>query len=331
MVDGGEHLDEMEVSSAIRQSINLTPDVRTNTVIVSAPRESMTVIDRMIRDLDESSVGAKNIRIFKLAHADATATAEILADLFNLRQGNNLLVLKPREPSVDAGAIGDPGAVPAAPGGLGTELTSVPDVRQQLSITVDSRTNSLLVSGSPNYLDLVDNVVTELDGQDANEREVFVRQLRNAEAAEVARVISEFVAAEQQKLIETIGVEQIGSAARLLEREITIVGDDQSNTVLVSASPRYMDRVEQMIQRLDVDPPQVLIQVLLAEVTLDSSDEWGFEGSAQGSIGSAEVSAGYGFLKRHPVESGRAVDLGRHQRLQPHAACPREPGDVCRY
>ncbi|MFB0987340.1 MAG: secretin N-terminal domain-containing protein, partial [Phycisphaerales bacterium] len=39
---------DVEVSSAIRDSISLTPDVRTNTVIVSAPRESMALIERMI-------------------------------------------------------------------------------------------------------------------------------------------------------------------------------------------------------------------------------------------------------------------------------------------
>lgn len=32
---------EMEISAATRQSISLTPDIRTNTIIVRAPRESM--------------------------------------------------------------------------------------------------------------------------------------------------------------------------------------------------------------------------------------------------------------------------------------------------
>jgi general secretion pathway protein D len=101
--------------------------------------------------------------------------------------------------------------------------------------------------------------------------------LRNAVAADVASTITSFVEAEQQKLISTLSPDQIGAAARLLEREVTIVGEEKSNTVLVSASPRYMDRVESMIKELDVDPPQVLIQVLLAEITLDTTLEWGFD------------------------------------------------------
>lgn len=294
---------EMEVSAAIRESITLTPDLRTNTIIVAAPRESIGMIERMIRDLDESSTGSKNIRIFKLVNADAIAMAEILTELFRLKQGSSLYVLKPREdqplmvtPSAPGGDAAGPVAAPVLDtlGFGGTELTAVPDERQQLSITVDSRTNSLIVSGTPTYLDLVAQVVDELDKLEANEREVFVYQLRNSVAADVAKVIGDFVEQEQKKLVGTLSADQLGSATRLLEREITIQGDKQSNTVLVSASPRYMDRVKEMIRKLDVDPPQVLIQVMLAEVTLDSKDEWGVDFSAMANIGSTAVSGGFG-------------------------------------
>jgi len=80
----------------------------------------------------------------------------------------------------------------------------------------------------------------------------------------------------------------------LLEREITIVGDEKSNTVLVSASPRYRDRLMEMIERLDVDPPQVLIQVLLAEVTLDSMDDWGVDMEFRASSNNVSAVGGFG-------------------------------------
>jgi len=307
-----EALSEMEVSAAIRQSITLTPDMRTNTVIVSAPSISMPMIEQMIRDLDTSSIGAQNIRIFKLTNADAVAMAEILTQLFNLSQRGNLYVLKPRESSATmspTGGAGGPGldgiAAPPPTAGLsGTELTAVPDERQQLSITVDSRTNSLLVSGTPTYLELVERVVTELDQQQANERETYLYQLRNASAEEVATVLSSFVEQEQRKLIETLSVDQLGSAARLLEREVTIVGDAKSNSVLVSASPRYLQRVKDMIQELDVDPPQVLIQVLLAEVTIDTTSDWGTDIRFGGNIQSVGINAD------QPLASAFVTGLG---------------------
>jgi len=278
--EGGADGSEMEVSTALRESINLTPDVRTNTIIVKAPSDSMGLLIDMIRDLDESSVGSKNVRIFKLENADASAMAALLKDLFRLDEGEDLLILKPRE-TMEVTDLGG-GMIEESVDFAGTELTAVPDPRQQLAITVDSRTNSLIVSGTPAYLDLVQSVIDELDALDANERETFLYQLRNSTASDVADVLGDFVETEQQKLIETIGMQQLGSAARLLEREITIRGDDKSNSVLVSASPRYMDRIKDVIQELDVDPPQVLIQVLLAEVTLDGGVDWGVQMDTSG-------------------------------------------------
>lgn len=292
-------IGEFEVSAAIRDQIRLTPDARTNAIIVRAPADAMTLIERLIEDLDASSTGSQNIRIFKLTNADATAMSEILAELFNLDRRRDAFVLRPTDGAAAlGGTLPAPGsgAVDAAgPGGLGdAALTAVPAQRLQLSITVDSRTNSLLVSGTPTYLDLVDEVVTELDALEANERETFVVQLRNAEAISVAEVLGQFVEEEQEKLVSTLGRDELGSAARLLEREITIAGDTASNSVLVSASPRYAERVRDLIETLDVDPPQVLIQVLLAEVTLDTSDEWGLDFSADARIDDVGIAPTFG-------------------------------------
>ncbi len=276
---------EFEVSAAVRDQIRLTPDSRTNSIIVRAPGDAMELIERLVQDLDATSIGNQNIRIFKLVNADATAMSEILGQLFNLNRRRDAFVLRPTDQGAGGAAGGGAGiaAMPEGelPGGFGdAALTAVPDQRPQLAITVDSRTNSLLISGTPTYLDLVSRVVEELDALEANERETFVVRLRNSEAAEIARVLGEFVREEQQKLVSTLGGDQIGSAARLLEREITITGDTASNAVLVSASPRYAERVRELIEALDVDPPQVLIQVLLAEVTLDTSDQFGVDFNA---------------------------------------------------
>ena len=291
---------EMEISAATRQSISLTPDVRTNTIIVRAPRDSMSLIEQMVNDLDGSTSGSQNIRIFKMVNADASQMARLLKELFNLRQQGSLYVLKPREttdaPAADTGASTDATAAAMQQvGTLGADLTLVPDSRQQLSITVDDRTNSLLVSGTPNYLELVEKVVLELDQQKANERDTFAYKLKNATATEVARVVNEFVSEDQKKILETLSADELPSASKLLEREVTVVGDKKSNTVLVNASPRYMEKVQEIIQELDVDPPQVLIQVLLAEVSLDTTDSLGME-IGRAKIGEFGVAAGMGNL-----------------------------------
>ncbi|MFO0827956.1 MAG: secretin N-terminal domain-containing protein [Phycisphaerales bacterium] len=313
---------EMEVSAAVRQSISLTPDVRTNTVIVRAPRESMQLIEQMVQDIDGSSAGAQSIRIFRLVNADADQMAENLRQLFNLQRRGNLYVLKPREEATGAqvdggataqGASATSGAqVPSAASGsiglFGTELTLVPDERQQLAITVDSRTNSLLVSATPNYLELVEKVVKELDAQEANSRDTLVYRLKNAAAMEVARVLTDFVQKDQQKVLATLAADQRPSAQKLLEQEVTIVGDEKSNSVLVNASPRYMEKVKSVLGELDVDPPQVLIQVVLAEITLDAGEDLGFQ-FTRFVVGDTTVAGGFG-LNRTGFATGQPKPPG---------------------
>jgi len=300
-IDGvpGEEEFEVEISQSTRQSISLTPDVRTNTIVVRAPRESMPLLEQMIRDLDSSALGSQNIRVFRLANADADAMARILRDLFNMRQQGGSYVLRPREVAeVEAEGV-------EAAGISSTELTLVPDERQALSVTVDSRTNSLLVSGTTGYLDLVAKVVEELDAAEANERETFVYRLKNATADEVAALVGEFVSEDQRKVVETLGTDELPSAARLLEREVTIVGDGKSNSVVVTASPRYAERVKEIIRELDVDPPQVLIQVLLAEVALADTEDLGLE-FTRFSAGSVNVAGGFG-LARAPFDQNSGI------------------------
>jgi len=58
---------------------------------------------------------------------------------------------------------------------------------------------------------------------------------------------------------------------------VSIVAHEETNQVIMSVSPRYRSRVVQLIEQLDMPPPQVMIQVLLAEVTLDKALTWGMD------------------------------------------------------
>src|SRR5690606_17535119 len=119
---------------------------------------------------------------FVLQNADARQMAEVLRDLFNLSQEGDRFVLVPagQRPAPEEGE-------PPADlfGFSGTPLTAVPDERQELSITIDPRTNTLLVSGTEEYLSLVSEIVTELDAIEATERTRRVVRLQNADAKEL--------------------------------------------------------------------------------------------------------------------------------------------------
>lgn len=268
---------ETEIDSVIREQVSLTPELRTNSVLVAAPPDVMKFVESMILDLDTTSAGTRKIEKFRLANADARAMADVLRNLFSLRQSgqNNLFLVPSGQPSLD-----QPQTEQIAGTVDGQSLTPVPDDRQQLAITIDARTNTLLVSATEEYLDLVRDVVQELDSIIATEREQIVFDLQYAQADAVESTLQQYFQSEADRIRGVLSPGQGGSLTRQLEQEVTVVGDAKSQKVLISASPRYIETVRQIVHELDAPPPQVIIQVLLAEVTLDESDQWGLSADA---------------------------------------------------
>ena len=72
------------------------------------------------------------------------------------------------------------------------------------------------------------------------------------------------------------------AVARRVERQVTIApGGEGTNTLLVGYSPRMESQVISVINSLDRLPPAVMIQVLMAEVTIDNRFEMGMEFAVQ--------------------------------------------------
>lgn len=266
---------QADLDSAIRDQVTLTPDIRTNTVWITAPAPIVDLISEMVEEQERTSAGSRRIEYFQLVNADARQMAVVLRDTFNLRQQGNTLVLVPGRAPTSADS---PSGPEIQPDGLsGTTLTAVPDERQALSIAIDFRTNTLIVSGTEEYLSLVRDLITQLDAIEATEREQQVVHLKNARAKLIETTLQNYFKGESDKERLTLGPNLTGSLMRQLEQEVTVVGDEKSNKLVISTSPRYMETVLKIVKELDAAPPQVMIEVLLAEVTLDTARSWGMD------------------------------------------------------
>jgi general secretion pathway protein D len=73
--------------------------------------------------------------------------------------------------------------------------------------------------------------------------------------------------------IPTPGAEAMG----LTEGQINIVVDEVTNSLIIRAYQRDYRTIMETIKKLDIYPKQVLIEVLLAEVTLNESTKFGLE------------------------------------------------------
>jgi len=261
---------KMVVAKALQEGLLITPDSRNNSLVVSAPVENMPLLANLIKALDNTAPRSAEIKVFTLKNADASRMAEVLTQLFRLQQTG----------SADSKSIKYTLQPTTRPSGADTEAVSATlgsAEQSALTVTVDTRTNSLLVGGTKQYVELAGTVIRQLDASPAQERQTKIYRLRNAQASDIQTALRSFLDQERQTISTTLGADSIGAAHRLLEQEVAIVAEETTNTLLLSASPRYFKTISAMIDELDQPLPQVLIKVLLAEVTLTGRSDLGFE------------------------------------------------------
>jgi len=243
------------LKSGLLDQVQVTADAHTNTLLVSAPAQSMDLIAKLIEQLDGEPASVAQIKVFAIVNADASAMIQMLRALLGVPVGGA------RAPRL-AGAEGETSLAP-------------------LRFAVDERTNSIIASGSAGDLAIVEAVLLRLDEADIEVRKSKIYRLRNAPAIDVANSINQFLRSERQ-------VQQAGpgtlSPFRQIEHEVVVVPEPVSNSLILSATPRYFDEIEKLIQDLDAQPPQVMIQVLIAEVDLDNTEELGVELGLQDSL-----------------------------------------------
>lgn len=231
----------------------VTADPRANALVVTAPADSMNLIAALVEQLDQAPDVVAELKVFTVANGDAVSLTEMLRTLFAAPEGQE---------GAGAGGVGE--------GGL---------VRVQFSY--DERTNSIIAAGSRDDLAVVEAILLRLDQGDIRERETTVYRLKNAFAQNVADALNNWLttrrAAEQEAEVTISPFEQI-------DREVIIVPELASNSLIVSATPRYYDQVRELIDQLDERPPMVVIQVLIAEVRLNDTDEFGVELGLQDSL-----------------------------------------------
>ncbi|MFO0948178.1 MAG: secretin N-terminal domain-containing protein [Planctomycetota bacterium] len=255
------------VNSGILDTVRITPNERANTLIVSAPAMTMDLIEALIRQLDVLPEAQSEVKVFTLENSDALTMVQTLRSLFAQLQGasNQVSVTAP------TGTIGPPTATGGTEGGS-------PLI--ELTFSVDERTNSILVSGSRQQLEMVEAIVIRLDGSDIEGRKTEVYRLKNAGAVEVASALTLLL--EQQTNLAQL---QEGlSLKQQIEQEVVVVPETISNSLLISSSPRFYDKLIALIEKIDAAPPQVVIQVLIVQVDLENNEELGVELGLQDSI-----------------------------------------------
>jgi general secretion pathway protein D len=144
----------------------------------------------------------------------------------------------------------------------------------------------LSISSIPEIFEKVEYWLGVLDTVDLEaEEQIFIYFVENGKADEIAdvlkKVYGEGVPEKTRKKQPTrkrkTAPKKPAEGIRIVAGKIKIVTDDTTNSIIVRATPHDYSLIKETILKLDIIPKQVLIEVLIAEVTLSGDTQFGIE------------------------------------------------------
>lgn len=169
---------------------------------------------------------------------------------------------------------------------------------QQVRLAADERTNSVLISGKQSDRIAILAAIRKLDIPKARSGGTRVIRLRYARAEEIVSVLKETAQSIQKQTAGTVAAANGGAApasnsAGSANDQISIQADKPSNSVIITAPQHLQVNLQRVISQLDQRRAQVMVEAIIAEVSTDLSNQFGFGIAADGvSNGKAGV-AGY--------------------------------------
>jgi general secretion pathway protein D len=309
---------------ALRTTVIASADPRTNSVVVTAPPESLKAVDALIKLLDSNPGVGSDMKVFQLQYADAESAARLIQSMF---------------PQAQSGFGSGTGGASRGQGGQINQLL----LHMPLVIaSADDRTNTLVVTAPADVLKVVEALVHQLDANPASKQTFFIYRLRNGKSADMASVMNQLFGGTTGSASRSTtgsqnptrggsfgtgrGANQAGGGAtglggafggaggraggggayggggfaggafgagnlgatptsalssstaqmaNALAGQVLVVADPDTNSLLVTTASRFESQVRQIIAELDRSVPQVLIKVLVAEVTHDNNADFG--------------------------------------------------------
>lgn len=229
----------------ISQSGHFAAYAGNNSLIISDRASNVTRIERLIAQIDQS--GDRQIDVIKLENAAAGDVVRILTTLAQ--------AAKQADPTAQAG-----------------------------SVIADERSNSVLISGEKSERGRMADIVRRLDlpGPSGGDTQVFY--LNYASAENLAPILEGYAqaAASAARAPAASGAAPAAAPAASSggNGSTRVIADKDTNSLVVTAAPKEMLAIRNVINQLDIRRRQVLVEAIIAEVSQTKASELGLDYAA---------------------------------------------------
>ena len=200
----------------------------TNALIIADRSSKVAQLEKIIAKIDLA--GEVEVDMVELTYANAEEVSRIISQL--LRDGNNQSREGPK-----------------------------------FNLTVDSRTNSIMVTGDAMTKAQIRDLIANMDKPVLGTGNTSVIKLQYAEAVQVVPIL------------ETVSgsLKQREKDQRIANVDVKISAHEPLNALVITAPPSVMETMRAVIAELDARRSQVLVEAIIVEVSEDLSRDLGVD------------------------------------------------------
>ena len=252
-----------------------------NLIILTDKGSSIRRLEQIVQELDTPTASEK-IFFYQLQFAKAEEVAQIIRDIFG--DGSK------------TGGSGDAKGKKASSAGQG----------QINRVIVDERSGTLIIITSEGDYAIIRRLIERLDVKlPGGGGRIHVYKLKNADAQEVAQVLSALATGAKQA--QTSGTDKNKApsgpvSADLFSGDVKITPDQATRSLVIIASQADYKNLEPVIEKLDRERRQLYIEIYMLEISIKHSTDTGAgahfgykfstsNGDALGLIGSSPTPA----------------------------------------
>ena len=272
------------ISALLPDYATISANDGSNAIILTDTQTNIRRIAEIVNALDTSISSISEIKVFPLVYADAKQLADVIKGLFQSSSSGSSRSSSSRgsssgiaemmrarfgggSSSSSSRSSGSSGRSSRS-GGSGSSAALA--AASRVVAISEERTNSLVVSAPSDVLPTIEQLVKEMDRtiEDVTEIEVF--KLQNADAYEMAEVLTNLFS-DKDEIESSRGGYRFGSYGRssssssrsrsgssgnssermLQQKKVVAVADPRTNSVIVSATAELMKQIALMVERLD--------------------------------------------------------------------------------
>ena len=261
----------------------------TNTLIITDSGVNIRRVYNIINQLDVAAPKSK-LRIIPLNHATASEVEQVISELYgDDGSSNNKSSSKSKSKSRKNKKNKSSGSA-----------TNVGEEGKYIDkIISDERTNSIIIRANEEALEAVAELVAKLDVDvdPASRAQIHVVYLEHAKAEDIAQVLSNLSQGtgssknsrnnrttsrnNQNNTKNTNGGKasnsdtSAASVVAAFDSGIRITHDENTNSLVIIATPDQIQYVKQVIDKLDIRRKQVFVEAVVLELSSDEQYEFG--------------------------------------------------------